>query len=82
MRVLVVVYLMLPIAVVILFSFNKSAGRFNYIWQEFTLDNWINWDSVLGSAETRSIKSIQIGVLATVVAAVLGTLMAIAHRAA
>ena len=37
---LVIGYLMLPIAVVILFSFNKPAGRFNYVWEEFTLDNW------------------------------------------
>ena len=30
-------YLLLPIAVVILFSFNKPAGRFNYVWQELHL---------------------------------------------
>ena len=46
--VLAVAYLMLPIAVVVLFSFNDPAGRFNYVWQEFTFDNWINWDDVLG----------------------------------
>ncbi|MGH2539658.1 MAG: ABC transporter permease [Actinomycetota bacterium] len=73
--VLVIVYLMLPIAVVILFSFNKPAGRFNYVWQEFTFDNWINWDSVLGLRESVT-TSLQIGVLATLVATVLGTLMA------
>ena len=44
--ILVVAYLMLPIAVVILFSFNKPAGRFNYVWQEFTFANWVEWDSV------------------------------------
>ena len=32
---------MLPIAVVILFSFNDPEGRFNYVWQGFTLDNWV-----------------------------------------
>ena len=45
---LVVAYLMLPIAVVILFSFNKPAGRFNYLWEEFTIDNWLHWNAVLG----------------------------------
>ena len=50
--ILVVAYLMLPIAVVILFSFNKPAGRFNYVWQEFTFDNWVEWDSVLGLRES------------------------------
>ena len=70
-------YLMLPIAVVILFSFNKPAGRFNYVWQEFTFDNWLNWDRVLGlrgSVET----SIEIALLSSLVATVLGTLVAMA----
>ena len=74
---LAIAYLMLPIAVVILFSFNSPAGRFNYVWNEFTLDNWVEWDAVLGLRES-VIKSIQIGVLATVVAAALGTLIALA----
>ena len=45
---LVCVYLMLPIAVVILFSFNSPEGRFNYVWSGFTLDNWVDWNSVIG----------------------------------
>ena len=44
--VLVVGYLMLPIAVVILFSFNHPTGRFNYVWNEFTFDNWLHWNDV------------------------------------
>ncbi len=73
---LVVAYLLLPIAVVILFSFNNPAGRFNYVWQEFTLDNWANWDAVLGLRESVFV-SLQIGLLATLVATVLGTLIAL-----
>ncbi len=42
---LVMAYLMLLIAVVILFSFNSPEGRFNYVWQGFTFDNWLNWDA-------------------------------------
>lgn len=72
---LAVAYLMLPIAVVIMFSFNQPAGRFNYVWNEFTFDNWVNWDSVLGLRES-VVTSLEIGVLATLVATVLGTLMA------
>ena len=34
--------------VVFVFSFNQPAGRFNYVWQGFTLDNWINWDDPPG----------------------------------
>jgi spermidine/putrescine transport system permease protein len=73
--VLVCIYLMLPIAVVILFSFNAPAGRFNYVWNEFTLDNWIDWNSVLGIQDA-VVTSLEIGLLATFVATVLGTLMA------
>jgi spermidine/putrescine transport system permease protein len=74
---LAVGYLLLPIGVVILFSFNDPAGRFNYVWQDFTLDNWVNWDSVLGLRES-VVVSLQIGLLATLVATVLGTLIALA----
>jgi spermidine/putrescine transport system permease protein len=79
---LVVGYLMLPIAVVIAFSFNHPPGRFNYIWHRFTVDNWIHWNSVLGiqgAVET----SLEIAALATLVATALGTLIALAivrHR--
>lgn len=79
---LIVAYLMLPIAVVILFSFNKPKGRFNYVWQEFTIDNWLNWDAVQG-IRGAVITSLQIGFLSTLVATVLGTLIAMAivrHR--
>ncbi len=73
----VVGYLMLPIAVVILFSFNAPAGRFNYIWEGFTLDNWANWNDVLGIQDAL-VTSIEVGLLATVVATALGTIMAMA----
>ena len=73
--ILAVVYLMLPIAVVILFSFNEPVGRFNYVWQEFTFSNWVEWDAVLGLREA-VVTSLQVAVLATLVAVVLGTLMA------
>ena len=74
---LVVAYLMLPIAVVIMFSFNAPKGRLNFVWQAFTLDNWINWDAVLGLRDA-VVTSLQIGFLATVVATALGTLIALA----
>jgi 3-deoxy-7-phosphoheptulonate synthase len=44
---------MLPIAVVILFSFNAPEGRFNYVWNEFTIDNWVDWNAVLGGVTRR-----------------------------
>ena len=74
---LVVAYLMLPIAVVILFSFNAPKGRFNYIWEGFTVNNWIHWDAVLG-IRSAIVTSLEVGLLATLVATALGTLMAMA----
>ena len=59
---LVVGYLMLPIAVVILFSFNDPIGRFNYVWQGFTLDNWVEWDASLGLRDSVLV-SLQLGLL-------------------
>jgi spermidine/putrescine transport system permease protein len=74
---LAVAYLLLPIAVVILFSFNQPAGRFNYVWQEFTFDNWMEWDAVLGLRDA-VVTSLLVGLLATLIATALGTLMALA----
>jgi spermidine/putrescine transport system permease protein len=74
---LAVGYLMLPIGVVILFSFNDPKGNFNYIWQGFTFDNWIHWDAVVGIRNAVGV-SLEIGVLATIVATALGTLIAMA----
>jgi spermidine/putrescine transport system permease protein len=79
---LALTYLMLPIAVVIVFSFNDPPTQFNYTWASFTFDNWVNWDAVPGIRDA-VVLSIQIALLTTVVATVLGTLVALAlvrHR--
>jgi spermidine/putrescine transport system permease protein len=70
-------YLMLPIVVVIVFSFNDPAGRFNYTWEGFTLDHWKSpfGPPFLGDAVTTSI---QVALVATLVATILGTLIAMA----
>jgi len=75
--VLAFTYLLLPIAVVIAFSFNDPAGRFNYTWQGFTLDNWRNWDAVPGLVEAMTL-SLQIAALSSIFATFLGTLIALA----
>ena len=75
-------YLMLPVAVVILFSFNAPAGRFNYVWEGFTLDNWVHWDSVPGIRDA-VVKSLEVGIVSTIAATALGTVLALAivrHR--
>ena len=71
------IYLMLPIAVVIAFSFNNPIGRFNYTWSSFTLDNWKNWDGVPG-LRSAMVLSLEVAFLAALIATALGTLIALA----
>jgi spermidine/putrescine transport system permease protein len=70
-------YLMLPIAVVVAFSFNDPLGRFNYTWEGFTLDHWRNPFGVPGIQESIT-TSLQIAALASLAATALGTLIALA----
>jgi spermidine/putrescine transport system permease protein len=70
-------YLLLPIAIVILFSFNNPSGRFNYTWQGFTLKYWKNWDSVPGLRDAM-VLSLEIAFIASIIATALGTLIALA----
>ena len=73
--VLVLAYLFLPVVVVVVFSFNDPAGRFNFAWQGFTLDAWLHPCAPAGMCDS-VVLSLQIGLLATLVATVLGTLLA------
>ncbi|ORB30315.1 ABC transporter permease [Mycolicibacterium parafortuitum] len=74
---LVLLYLFLPIFVIVLFSFNDPKGKFNYSWQGFTLDNWL--DPFKYPALTSALKlSLNVAAVSTAVAVVLGTLVAIA----
>jgi len=70
-------YLMLPVAIVIMFSFNSPKGRFNFLWNRFTWDNWLNWDAVSGIRSAIEI-SIEVAAIASVAATMLGTLIALA----
>jgi len=75
--VLVLLYLFLPVAVVVAFSFNDPTGRFNFTWQGFTTEAWRTPCRVPGMCDA-VVRSLQIGVIATAVATVLGTLLAFA----
>jgi spermidine/putrescine transport system permease protein len=75
--VLFFVYLMLPIVVVALFSFNNPPGKFNYAWSGFTWNNWIYWNGVPG-IESAIILSLKIAFIASLVATALGTAIALA----
>lgn len=70
------IYLFIPVAYTFAFSFNDS-GKSNLVWQGFTLDNWKN---PCGAPQVCSAvaNSIQIGVLSTLIATILGTMIAFA----
>ena len=70
-------YLLLPIAVVVVFSFNNPPGKFNYTWNSFTWDNWRYWDGVPG-IRSAIFLSLEIALIASVIATALGTLIALA----
>ena len=70
-------YLMLPIAVVIVFSFNRPKGRFNYTWEHFTIGNLTHWNAIPGIQSAIEL-SLEIALIASLAATALGTLMALA----
>lgn len=73
----VLIYLFIPIAVVAALSFNKPEGKFNISWNEFSLDAWTNLCGVPGVCSS-FVTSIQIGLISTIVATVLGAMIAFA----
>ena len=78
----VLAYLFLPIAVVVALSFNRPSTRLSYDLNDFTLDNWRDPCGPAGLCDA-VLRSIEIGLVTTVVATLLGTLMSFAlvrHR--
>jgi spermidine/putrescine transport system permease protein len=71
---LVVAWLSLPILVMILFGFNDTQGKFNFVWQGFTL-KWYRGLFDINDLTTALRNSISIAVIVTIVAAVLGTMI-------
>ncbi|OYX57710.1 MAG: ABC transporter permease [Micrococcales bacterium 32-70-13] len=70
------VFLLIPIAYTVAFSFNDSR-RTNIIWSGFTLENWLTVCEAQGVCEAFG-NSLLIGVAATILATTLGTMIAIA----
>jgi spermidine/putrescine transport system permease protein len=79
---LVLGYLLLPVAVIVGLSFNRPSSRLSYDFDTFTLENWADPCGPAGICASLA-RSLQIAVVSTVLATVLGTLMAFAlarHR--
>jgi spermidine/putrescine transport system permease protein len=74
---LVVVFLFLPIAVMVIFSFNDPAGRQNITWQGFTFENYLTiWrrSDILNAMRN----SLIVAITSTLLATTVGTLMGLA----
>ncbi len=74
---LTLAYLILPNIVVLMFSFNRPDGRFNYAWKRFSLDAWTDPCGVPELCTALGL-SLQLAAWATLGATALGTMIAFA----
>ena len=74
---LAIAYLLVPIALIAVFSFNDPEGKFNYTWSGFTTKYWTDAFAIpeLNDAFRTSI---ELAALATLIATILGTMIALA----
>ena len=75
--VLAIGYLLIPIVVMIVFSFNDYQGKFNFVWHGFTLQGWLHpfdWPGLPDAIKT----SLLIAFLSTVGSTILGTFIGLA----
>jgi spermidine/putrescine transport system permease protein len=75
--VLALAYMLIPIVLIIVFSFNDPAGKFNFTWNGFTLDHWAHPFEIQELTDALLL-SLRLAVLATVISTALGTLIALA----
>lgn len=75
--VLVMVYILIPNLVVTVFSFNKPGGRYNYQWNSFSLEAWLNPCASAGMCDALGL-SLWVAVVSAGVATVIGTMAAFA----
>ena len=75
--VLAICYLLIPIVVMIIFSFNDYKGKFNFIWSGFTLAAWQHPLAWPGLPDAIRI-SLTIAALSTIFSTILGTMIGLA----
>jgi spermidine/putrescine transport system permease protein len=74
---LAIAYMLIPIVLIIVFSFNDPAGKFNFTWQGFTLSHWAHPFSIAELTDALLL-SLRLALLATVISTILGTMIALA----
>ncbi|MGH2989369.1 MAG: ABC transporter permease [Microbacterium sp.] len=74
---LAIAYMLIPIAVIVVFSFNNPLGRYNFTWEGFTLEHWAHPFEITGLTDAM-VLSLELAALSTLVSTALGTLLAMA----
>ena len=74
---LVLGYLFLPIFVIVAYSFNSPAGKFNFVWKGFSVAAWLDPFRYPALVDAMRL-SIFVAALSTLLATVLGTMIALA----
>jgi spermidine/putrescine transport system permease protein len=74
---LAIAYMLVPIVLIIVFSFNDPAGKFNFTWQGFTLSHWAHPFEIPELTDALLL-SLRLALLATVISTALGTMIALA----
>ena len=74
---MVLLYLFLPVFVIVLYSFNRPDGRFNFVWKSFSLDAWRH-PFAYPQLVDAMLLSLKVAGVATIVATVFGTMIALA----
>jgi spermidine/putrescine transport system permease protein len=72
-----ILYMLIPIGLIVVFSFNDPAGKFNFTWQGFTLSNWAHPFEIT-ELTNALLLSLRLAALATLISTVLGTMIALA----
>lgn len=77
---LVILWLFLPIFVMMVFAFNDTHGKYNFAWAGFTL-KWFAHPFTIPTLTSAALTSVWTAVSASLIATVLGTMVALAmHR--
>jgi spermidine/putrescine transport system permease protein len=74
---LFILYLIVPIAVMIIFAFNTPAGRYNIKWEHASLDAWRDLFSFPDLSSSLKL-TLEVAFLATIFATILGTFIGLA----
>jgi spermidine/putrescine transport system permease protein len=75
--VLGLLFLFTPILVTVIYSFNEPTGKYNYVWNKFSLSGWTD-PFKYPELTDALIFSLKIAVAVTIIATILGTLMGLA----